>query len=611
MKFRVAYLDPTGLCTRLSYILAILLKLPINMWIPEDINILESSDEATTFILMAWAEFFSKDIVPDSFRPRLMDSLQLLKELNQLAIESEKNEIWIRYLPDLIEELRMSIKHDPIIDKLYPQIKNSIISLNLTDKNLPAQVLRLSNVAIAELKDYSHNIDALLYSSCENMPHEKKNMHDVLMRLASRALLNGVDKLQCGSVVSDQNLLCHPKEIINKIIESTKPNEREWFCIIPLDGQKSVIRSFISKTDFVDLPKNKKPYGDNGKLFMDKTENFIHITKTVKAKSPIEAIRACIQDLRVAVDITNFYHNSAPVRIHNHTIAVHDKTSELIDINDHYYSKLTPRSGAKKLISDALEKNIQSNKILINALEQHTIAYSSVDIKVRFLNLWVALESLVGRSKSKPIIERVIDFITPILVGTRIRRQIKYLSVCLHKWGFCNTISDDSGFFKVSSAKGTHINRGELFKALIQPANSTVIEELCYKVKNNRLLLFRLKMLSDILCKKGIIYADFKGSEERIKWQLKRIYKARNLLVHQGIEDSNLPYLLNNLQYYFSLSISRIINELKYHPKWSIEDCFEYKKIEYNYLLKLLKDSKQIKISKLIHDKGHYMNELF
>jgi hypothetical protein len=78
-------------------------------------------------------------------------------------------------------------------------------------------------------------------------------------------------------------------------------------------------------------------------------------------------------------------------------------------------------------------------------------------------------------------------------------------------------------------------------------------------------------------------------SQQRTSWQLLRIYRARNLIVHYGEEVSNVPHLLDHLQYYFSLTLSRILDSLSSHEQWTVADAVAHWTLREGYLLHQLK----------------------
>ena len=64
--------------------------------------------------------------------------------------------------------------------------------------------------------------------------------------------------------------------------------------------------------------------------------------------------------------------------------------------------------------------------------------------------------------------------------------------------------------------------------------------------------------------------------KKRVEWHIARIYRVRNLLVHQGVESPFLVPLLDNLQNYISMAVQRLIHELKIHPEWNVRHAIEY-----------------------------------
>ena len=577
------------------------------MWFPP-LEKIHSTDESTLFILLSWDEMFISKTIPDSFKPKLMDSLALLNEFKKVAEDVKKDERWKPHLSVVYDELKTVVNKDPILKSKYPLIVRTVKLFDPAGKESHIQAVRIATVAIQKLKKYRSDIIELLKNSCTEMPQEKRNMQDALMRLGTRVLLEGADSSGFLSIVTIENLSCTPTEIVDKIIEVAIPKEQNWFCIIPLEGEINFVRSFINKNKFKLLPTQDKPLGPNGKLFSERNKNTQKIFIELPAKSPVTAMQGAIQKLRKPVDITNFYNNGAPVKIGTYTIAVNGRDSRIVDLGEHYYSGLKRPNGITNFISEAIE-SIRSSKDsrIISALEQHTTAYSSVDIKVRFLNLWVALETLVGHSNGS-IINRVTKCLIPILVGFKIRQQVKYLAMCLHEMGFCGKIPDESGFFKMSSNK--EIPKDELFMALMQDDGAPVLNELIRVTRPQKLLCNKLTNLREIIKHPVVLKKEFETTESRITWQIRRIYRARNLLTHEGRRIENLQYLLDNLQFYFSMTVSKIINELTFNKPWTVDDCFEYRKIKYEYLLDSLQHKKEIlKCSDIIFGNGLYRND--
>lgn len=77
-------------------------------------------------------------------------------------------------------------------------------------------------------------------------------------------------------------------------------------------------------------------------------------------------------------------------------------------------------------------------------------------------------------------------------------------------------------------------------------------------------------------------------SHDRIVWQIHRIYRASNLLVHRGEQSHLLWRLLQNAQYYTSLVISRVMHDMAINEGWTVDTALEAEKLRYEYLIRTL-----------------------
>ena len=78
------------------------------------------------------------------------------------------------------------------------------------------------------------------------------------------------------------------------------------------------------------------------------------------------------------------------------------------------------------------------------------------------------------------------------------------------------------------------------------------------------------------------------GSKLHVEWQLARIYRARNLLVHEGLEVPHIVPLLDNLQNYSSMLVQRLVHELKTHSDWNVRHSIAYWNGRMNHVIESL-----------------------
>ena len=67
----------------------------------------------------------------------------------------------------------------------------------------------------------------------------------------------------------------------------------------------------------------------------------------------------------------------------------------------------------------------------------------------------------------------------------------------------------------------------------------------------NPLALYRLKVLEDSFSKPADFEAFVRGHAQRVRWQLQRIYRERNTVMHNGESSPFINQLLSNTYYYY------------------------------------------------------------
>ena len=105
--------------------------------------------------------------------------------------------------------------------------------------------------------------------------------------------------------------------------------------------------------------------------------------------------------------------------------------------------------------------------------------------------------------------------------------------------------------------------RGEQLASLIIGTNSHQVE-LCSLVSESPLLLQRLKLLQNIFSDPGQAISKIERHEQRVRWQLHRIYRQRNEIVHSGRVSSMNSGIIDNAQSYYYSTIrllERILRE--------------------------------------------------
>jgi hypothetical protein len=129
----------------------------------------------------------------------------------------------------------------------------------------------------------------------------------------------------------------------------------------------------------------------------------------------------------------------------------------------------------------------------------------------------------------------------------------------------------------------------QLLTLLAEPEDSKNILLLLNLVSGHPLLLYRIDRAWRTFNSPLVLYSNLKESSQRLEWHLWRIYRARNLLVHHGMEPRFIPQLANHLQQYFSWTLSRILHGLTFGPEWRATDSWTFWKSKSDHVLRSLK----------------------
>lgn len=543
---------------------------------------LTSANPDTALIFLAWAELFGEK-TPDTYRAKLHDTLSLISELSEVAKQAETDQRWTRHLLHVFEELKDEAKSDPILEWHFPHLKDAIDSIDKGTSR--SRAARFADAAQSELETYNQKVSDHFEQSLSGLPIAKEKVLGAVRRVATRAVQQGLPPSECRDCLDESMLTSDPVTAGNQLLSRLVREPQQWFSIVAIAGNQDEIATLLHGTQFKQLPNRRKPLGKDGAKFLTQTENAWLAFTEVKAAGQTEALQVILQPLRLVLDVANFNHRSAPFRLLPSVFLEADGKQHLIEMDAQSNSGLKPQRDATDLAARMQREGVLARlpDRIVTVLEQHSVAHASTDPKVRFVNMWVALETLVGQDQESSIVDNLIRNIVPHVVHRRINKIIRYLAICLHEYGFCGSVLDTTGWFRNSTPQ--RVQGDELLLALTGAGGSAVHNGLAALTAGHPLLCNRLFTMHNLVKDPAVLYKDMKKSEQRTEWQLRRIYRARNLLVHTGSSVTSLSYLATNLEYYFSLTLARVLHDFSRYPMWSLDRSFEHRRIQFEYLM--------------------------
>lgn len=205
-----------------------------------------------------------------------------------------------------------------------------------------------------------------------------------------------------------------------------------------------------------------------------------------------------------------------------------------------------------------LSEKIDIPKAFYRAMALHSGAIESKDISNQLLNLWTVVEVLIDTKRDN---EDKINTICTIL-GAVLNRCYMYSNIeqLYHDIKICSSSNVDEILEKIEPSCDDLDKVERLALLLSLDTYSAELTELIDSLTDSPLLIYRIKQFAEhILSDSQSIYKYLKRHEKRIKWHIMRIYRNRNMIVHNG---SSMPYrdiIIENLHYYVDVLIDTLI----------------------------------------------------
>lgn len=182
--------------------------------------------------------------------------------------------------------------------------------------------------------------------------------------------------------------------------------------------------------------------------------------------------------------------------------------------------------------------------------EFHSMSLDSVSPQNQLLNLWISLETLAPSRPGKNKIDDVIAAVTPPIGLAYVRRLFERASFDLLRW---NRREVTRALQAVGEANSSIPQRVLLL--LTHSSTEALLEQLFEKMGDFELLRYRCFRLRLEFKDQQSAIRKIESHQRRVTWQLRRIYRARNLVVHQGTSPAWLRSVIETAHEYFDQAL--------------------------------------------------------
>ncbi len=558
------------------------------MWCPSK-SVLDAVEPGAAFVASRWHELFD-EFTPDTFHPKLYGLSSLAAEATMIGQLHEDHDAWFKHLKQVQAELSEALRGGVEVAGCS---KRHITMLDEMAKSQSArQVFRLGRVL--HLEEFHRTLEErirLRFTEFDitRAKREKERADELLTSLATFAFRKGCSRDDTGNV--DEVLPAGTDAVQKWILNCLPNNQQEFDCIVAVAAREPDAQSAIrSVTDALGFTRVGVRFPG-----LPNDPNFLFLRRRASAFRASEAIEALRSELRAPLNLLALYKQSSAASIHETGWMVENNRANPVPRPTPSFRNLHPRKSALELANNAAKSlgNRSDEAAIQAALDLHNLALSMADHRLRLVNLWSALECLASLTEGESIIARVERLVCPILAWRKPEKLVRYLTISFHFWLKGNPEIDRSA---LPFGLGDHgvVAADRILTLLTEEKNSPGIRSLLKAVCGHPLLLYRINKAWELFHDSKALCTNLNESKRRLGWHLWRIYRARNLLVHQGIEPDCLPQLANHLQQYLSWTLSRLLHGLSFGPGWTAVDSLCLWQAKSEHLINSLKSHPEL-----------------
>jgi hypothetical protein len=523
-----------------------------------------------------WPELLRED-TPVGRRARTLGTCAALRETRQLADfahRAEEDDLrksrGEKMLPDVAEEPRTLLTQDQCLKRrpaLRDALQAAIPSLRQAEQSDAApkisrnELERFSSLLRSAEGDYLE----LCMQSLVGQFNEKGSLvqfEEVLEQLASHARSigwsdEGLISLweQVAATTSD------PEERVKTLCKELRQPPEEYDCVV-----RVILCGHSSHAIF-----NVPDYG----VLTHERDGAVDLSVKVSARDPWTAAATAITRVGTIIGAPNVF-QLEPNRLAEHpvTVAQSKKTVEIHVrppvVRDHHNPR---RDQIARIVAVASGGEMATENTLYEVIRNHHRALNESDVESAFILLWNAMERVCANpSRPEPALTSTADLISSAMAFSKIRREVQNLAedlgrflksygllhrMKLHRiddevirderdvvphWDVLAALigtPDDARNFCTAFYEDVRLTQWffRLRRQLASPTGSTGIESLKHRVPDM-----------------------IEASRKRTRWQVLRLYRARNHLAHGASWTLWLSDLSRHANYLLTNTIAICLN---------------------------------------------------
>jgi hypothetical protein len=494
----------------------------------------------------------------------------------------------------LLDELETVLSYDRVVREHMPVLTQYSRRLRqLYDFSVKQEkrqgideFVRICHIAIAELHGYLERIfDDLESELTEKNDHHKESIEKLAMLLAMELKSSGFSREYIHDVSKEFLLESHG------LFSARFEQFRTRFFAKGGQYQCSVLVRGLSP-DKQQLPVSTN---DAVQRFRNQDSTAEVVRFSVQARDPYTAAREARTNAEEQFSIHRLFNTYQQLQLQPLVLCERSdgRDIHLVDTTaPRLFGPNKPHNLAAKIegVDQLLNAMTPGDRnLFIAALQFFRLTHSAVSLESRAINLWIALEALFQTMDHDSIIGKLVEFVPKIQALHYPKDTLRAFSQDIDPLWKRSRDTEEilTDLVKSSSVRLDPVDIGRL---LTSGTDSPTFSRLKSITASNPLLLNRIwKYGRGMFKTPKDLAARLEQHEKNVRWQLRRIYRLRNRITHQGKTGPESAQLLDHLQQYFLSTVHDLIHTLRHRPSLTIAEAFESRRENYRYLLERLK----------------------
>lgn len=563
-------------------------------------NIIEKSEK---LFIQLWAELFNPNTI-DTYRVRVMNASAIITELEEVIIDAV-NEV-VPHLSNVIfvaKEAERILKNDFICQKHFKTETDFALNYikSLWDKPIKNDLANhFSKIKLLKEKLELEYFNILLKDLEEAIFVSKNldNIQAITKALATQLIQKGYSfsyLYNRKSLFLDNTRELSFRDKFNFFkTDIQKPNRT--FRIVFKFSATGIITKFkeifsIKILDHLNLNTNSIE-----EIEFDEQSGEHYGELNIEAPDPYSAVYNSLKSISLLQNIVRYEFRKKEFKV-SPKFLVYDDTNSKVYLNTAVQRPLGFISAGKEnrfkkylesfnILLNTSQRKIDKDSVdrIINSFHYFRLSLDSAEPETRFLLNWIAFEYLVKIKMDKSLIEKVVNYIPKLFVTQYLNKLLKDFASNIFRLR-CDKRMLQTADIIINS--NNLIDIPSLFNALRDNSKAASIiasnDSPLFEIRVNELVKI-LKDLNSILSK-------LQEHLEDVQWNLQRIYRVRNKIVHSASTNLNLAQLDGNLTYYYTTLLNNIIyHSINAASETTLDSIYLKFESTYEYILTQVKN---------------------